>query len=389
MYAKDAVNSQIGLRQFGIPRLHVGSRLLADAYAGDGSLLLRAGLRVDSEWNLQRLLMPDVRFGDDRSDAMPIDLANEAGVGLDPARELNVKTYGESVNRACSVKAEVVQDVAEVFGRIQSVGTVPAQSARRAVAALIEDMVQDPRALVSLAQLKNTDSYTFTHSVNVSILSIYLAIQCGLISQVEAIGTAALLHDAGKAKIPVCILNKPDALTPGETALMRDHPRLGFHIVNASGEFEPAVPAAVLDHHEKMNGCGYPSRKNGAMIAHYARIISIADVYDALTTDRPYRKAMDPRTALVLMTENMASNFDGSYLNRFTAVLGYYPVGSRVILSDGREAMVVRNHPSDALRPAVSFDGADAESAVDLREEKDLFVQGFAGEEEPPTAMAA
>lgn len=365
-------------------RLRLGSRLLADAYAGDGNLLIRAGAEVDTDSRLNRLLQPDVRFGPDRSPEIPIDLESEAKLDEEVSnKELDTAEFRKSIEHARSIKDEVVEDITEVFGRIESSGKVEVRFAEKAVSALVGEMLDDPRALVSLTQLKDADSYTFTHSVNVSILSIYLAMHSGLIEDMELVGTSALLHDIGKLRIPAAILNKPGDLSHEEHKAIRSHPELGVGVLQASGGFCDEVHCAVLDHHEKFNGTGYPNHKNSGGISRHARLISIADVYDALTTDRPYRKAMDPREAMLLMTGHMSKGFDPTLLKRFVAAVGYFPVGSKVKLSDGSLAVVVRNHPSDPLRPAVEIvrdvngNTLSPALATDLRVEKDVFVARF------------
>ncbi len=366
------------------PRLRLGSRLLADAYAGDGNLLLRAGAEIDSECRLNRLLQPDVRFGPERSNKIPIDLEREAHLNnARPTNELDTAEFDKSVSRALKIKDEVIRVITEVFDRIKSLDGVEVRFAERAVSSLVNEMLEDPRALVSLTKLKDADAYTFTHSVNVSILAIYLAMHSGLIDDLELIGTAALLHDIGKMSIPLSILNKPSALTSQEQKQIMAHPQMGVDLLKKSGGFPGEIVRAVLDHHEKYCGIGYPNRRNGSSISRHARVISIADVYDALTTDRPYRKAMDPREAMLLMTGHMSKSFEPVLLKEFVAAVGYFPVGSHVKLTNGCWATVVRNHPAEPLQPAVQTI-RDAQgratretTATDLRRKKDVYVQTF------------
>lgn len=379
--ARKAASSDQGLVTEHLePRLRVGSRLLADAYAGDGALLLRAGAEVGSKRRLLRLSQSDVRFGDERSTEIPIDMSREREL---EERELATAEFHDCIERARSLRDEVVSDITAVFSRIESAGKVDVGVAENAASSLVSEMVCNSRALVSLTRLKDADSYTFTHSVNVGILSIYLAMCSGFSDDIEDIAVGALLHDIGKVRIPPSILQKPATLSADEWQLMRRHSEMGVEILEASGGYSEVIRSCVLDHHEKFNGVGYPNAKKGSEIARHARTVAIADVYDALTTDRPYRKAMDPRDAMMLMTDQMSNGFDPALLRRFVAAVGYFPVGSKVKLSDGCLGVVVRNHPTDPLRPAVEI-VSDAQGdevrrfrAVDLRSESGVFVVQF------------
>jgi len=364
------------------PRLRIGSKLLADAFAGDGTLLLRAGAGVDSDLRLHRLLQPDVTFGPDGSHIMPLDMDNEAVLD-ESAEPSDPEQFHKHVRRAYLLKTDVVQKVTKVFSRIGSTGTIDVGFAKSMVSALIGDMLDDPRALVSLTQLKDADAYTYTHSVNVGILTIYLAMVAGMHDNLDEIGIGALLHDIGKLTISPRILNKPDKLDAREFKIMRGHPKTGVDLLIKSGGYSQVSLTCVLDHHEKIDGTGYPNGRRSSEIAPYATLTSLADVYDALTTDRPYRKAMNPRDAVMLMTQQMSSGFDPVFLKLFVATVGYFLVGSKVKLSDGSVGVVTRNHRSDPLRPEVELVNEESDNeakrsgVVDLRKEENIFVSRF------------
>lgn len=312
------------------PGLRIGSRLLADAYAGDGTVLLSTGQSVNSDQQLDRLLQPDVSFGLDHSIEMPIDFDYEAEMdakaalaesGLDPSDERLVK--------ATVLKTEAVKEVADVFSRIGSTGVVDVATARNAVTALIGQLVINPGSIVSLVQLKSVDAYTYTHSVNVGILAMYMAMATRYERYIEELGTGALLHDIGKINIPTSILRKNGPLTREEFQIIREHPRLGAILLLKSGHEEEISLSCVLHHHEKITGSGYPFGKRQSEISPFARITGIADVYDALTTDRPYRKAMTPSAALQLMVDRMGHELDPELLARFIAAVGHLS-GSKI-----------------------------------------------------------
>lgn len=166
------------------------------------------------------------------------------------------------------------------------------------------------------------------------------------------IGIAGLLHDMGKSKIPSEILNKPARLTDEEFAIMKQHSELGYNILKEKKEFHGAISLAVLQHHEKMNGTGYPFGYASDKIVPYAKILSIADVYDALVTERPYKKSFSQRTA-VEMIMSMTAELDITAMRSFMESVILYPVDTTVSLSNGEQARVVENKPNAVLRPTV------------------------------------
>lgn len=206
---------------------------------------------------------------------------------------------------------------------------------------------------VDITALKTCDEYTFKHSVDVATMSMIIAKQQKLKQQdIYNIGIAGLLHDMGKSKIPLSILNKPAKLNDEEFAVMKKHPVLGYEILKEKNEFPLTISLAVLQHHEKMNGKGYPFGLTSDKITHYAKIMSVVDVYDALVTQRPYKKAFSQRTA-VEMIMSMTEELDIDSMKSFLASVILYPVDSTVSLSNGEDARVVKNNPQSILRPTV------------------------------------
>lgn len=220
---------------------------------------------------------------------------------------------------------------------------------------------------VDIHALKTSDEYTFKHSVDVATMSMIIAKKQGMKQDdIYNIGIAGLLHDMGKSKIPNEILNKPGKLDDDEFAIMKQHPVLGYEILKEKNNFNPAISLAVLQHHEKMNGRGYPMGVKADKIIHYAKILSVVDVYDALVTERPYKKALSQRTA-VEMIMSMIEELDLTAMQTFLASVILYPVDSTVHLSNGERARVVKNHPTTALRPTVV--GLDTGNVYELAED--------------------
>ena len=206
---------------------------------------------------------------------------------------------------------------------------------------------------VDISALKTSDEYTFKHSVDVATMSMILAKQQGLSQkQIYEIGIAGLLHDIGKTKISLDILNKPARLTDEEFAVMKQHPVFGYRMIKDRDEFSNEICMAVLQHHEKMNSKGYPVGFPSDKITQYARILTIADIYDALVTERPYKSAFSQREA-VEMIMSMTGELDLTAMKSFLESMILYPVDSIVELSNGEKAKVVKNNPHYILRPTV------------------------------------
>lgn len=206
---------------------------------------------------------------------------------------------------------------------------------------------------VDINALKTSDEYTFKHSVDVATMSMIIAKKLGMSRQdIYNIGIAGLLHDMGKSKIPSEILNKPARLNDEEFSVMKKHSILGYEILKEKNEFSTAIPLAVLQHHEKMDGSGYPLGVNADKISPYAKILSVADVYDALVTERPYKKSLSQRTAIEIIM-SMTGELDIEAMRSFFDSVILYPVDSNVELSNGETARVVKNNPGCVLRPTV------------------------------------
>lgn len=206
---------------------------------------------------------------------------------------------------------------------------------------------------IDISTLKTSDEYTFKHSVDVATISMIVAKQQGLSqSEIHEIGVCGLLHDIGKTKIPNEILNKPDRLDDAEFAIMKQHSTYGYNMIKDRSEFSRNVCLGVLQHHEKMNGKGYPLGVTGDKICPYAKILSVADIYDALVTERPYKKAFSQRDAIEMIM-SMTQELDLTSMKSFLESMILYPVDSIVELSNGEKARVVRNIPHYILRPTV------------------------------------
>ncbi len=250
-----------------------------------------------------------------------------------------------------SVRARVAEGVSYLFSNTESSDL---DKATKNIADDLMNAINENDALaVDISVLKVSDEYTFKHSVDVATMAMIIAKKTGMSKQeVYDIGIAGLLHDIGKSKIPNEILNKAGKLTDEEFAIMKLHPVYGYRILEKNKSLTENIKLGVLQHHEKINGKGYPMGVEVEQISTFAKIISVVDIYDALVTERPYKSGFSPRDA-VEMIMAMTAELDMDALKGFLGSVILYPVGSTVELSNGERARVVENFEETILRPTV------------------------------------
>ncbi|MBK1704408.1 HD-GYP domain-containing protein [Halochromatium glycolicum] len=226
--------------------------------------------------------------------------------------------------------------------------------ARALIRETIASIVRNQDALIGLNRIRSVDLYTFEHSVNVSVLMIAFARALGLDSHlIEGIGLGALLHDVGKSQIPDAILNKPGRLTAAEFDIIRRHVEYGHEILAQTSGIPSVALDVVVEHHERLQGTGYPEGKAGDAISQFGRMAAIVDVYDALTTERVYHGAIPPHEALRKLLEWSPHDFDRSLVHQFIRCVGIYPIGTLIRLESQRLAVVVETGRHQLLKPVV------------------------------------
>lgn len=305
-----------------------------------------------------------------------------------------VKTFieDEKIVLSKETQLEAFKAVSDVVHQVKNDAVINGEQTRAVTRTLVEEVLQAPDAIMNLMDIKSFDDYTFTHNVNVAAISLLIGSSMGLTKdELEELATGCMLHDVGKIKIPIDLLNKEGSLSDDEFVELRSHPRQGYDILVKSRGLSEESRLVALQHHEKFQGNGYPAKLRGNEITLYSRICSVADVYDALTTDRPYRLAMSPYDAIKILTSGVDRHFDPDVLTAFVRKFSLYPAGSFVRLNDSSIALVLRNNAESVIRPVVkiiknsSGQKCTERIEINLTEAKGLYIVGQASFAEAKT----
>jgi putative nucleotidyltransferase with HDIG domain len=255
---------------------------------------------------------------------------------------------------------------------------VPA--ALHAVEGLADAVTQNRTALVALTAMRSYDNYTFTHMVNVSILTMGQARALGIEGRLlREFGLSALMHDIGKVRTPKEILQKPERLTDQEFVIMRRHPVEGAEILRRTPEMPILAPVVAFEHHLRLDGTGYPEGARRSALNLGTMICSIADVYDAMRSQRAYQQAFPTDRVLVVLKKDDGAQFDAKLVRRFVQLLGIYPPGTLVKLTSGGVAVVTRIHAPDPYRPRVKVLFAPDGTRYDAPIERNLWERNADG----------
>ncbi len=320
------------MQKISISRLKPGMKLAEDVFASDGRILLLKGFVIKPRY-IQRLkaYKVDHVFVEDE---------------LVPVRQIDEERIYEDI--FCNIKS--------VMENARLEKPLDLRTLRETVYELVRQILNDDTVFMALTGIRDIDNYTFLHSVDVCIYSVITAKALHMpLEEIRELAFAAVLHDIGKCRIPLEILNKPGKLTEEEYFIIKNHTIYGMEITKNTPDLSARIPKVICQHHEKWDGTGYPLGLKSFDIDRMARIISIADVYDALTANRVYRKRRMPHEAAEYLMAQTGQHFDPYILQTFINNIAIYPENLIVMLNTGEIARVLSSRRGLlSMRPVVS-----------------------------------
>lgn len=347
-----------------------GKALGRSLYGDGGEVLLTAGTLLTAAY-IQRLLDIGILrayvLDDDFPDVDAYDVVSER------SRAQAIKVMSELARSA---------QVGDVCKRL----SVSGRRVGQVVDALLVDLMSGPLTVATCVDLRSHDEYTYHHSANVCVIAMQLGRKGGIRGQkLRDLGLGALMHDVGKRHISRQILNKPSSLASDEFDTIRTHSRLGWEDLAGVAELGPIARSASLQHHERYDGGGYPKGLAGDDICWIARYVAVADVFDALTSDRPYRAGIPNHIVLRDYMPLGHQAFEPAVLQILHKIACPYPPGSWVALSSGDVAVVLKVLEGDLSRPVVRLEG-EGGPTIELAQRDDLSIVGLAERQGPLVA---
>ena len=270
--------------------------------------------------------------------------------------EINDESAEQTIRKGKQLHERTCDYVDGIFKTLNKGGQLDIDSVKIVVSELVETIITNPDTMIWLSHLKDKDEYTAIHSVNVCILSLTFGRTINLSkAELNILGMGALLLDIGKSKIPDNILKKSDALTANEYLLVKAHAYLGYALLDESKKVPKEALDIILNHHERLDGSGYPNCRRSKDISKLTRIVSIVDVFDAMTSDRCYKDSFQPQHALNEIYNMAPDKLDQELVEGFIKCIGIYPVGSIVEINTGHTAIVVKLNETNRLKPIIGL----------------------------------
>ncbi len=318
-------------------------RLAKSIFASDGRVLLAAGAELNERY-INRLMELGIN-GAYIEDGITEDVLVEDVI--------SDRTRLEAIHTIRSIMEDI--DLEKCVDE-EAKKRVRIDLARNTVSKILDDLSLNRDLIVSLLDLRTYNDYTFSHSVNVTILTLVLGVALSLNElEIRDLGIGALLHDIGMARIPKKIYLKPGPLTKREYEIIKEHPKIGFDLLKWNQDISLVAAHIAYQHHERMNGSGYPRGLLGERIHRFAQIAMVADVYDALTSDRSYRKRVLPHEAVEYLMGGAGTLFSLKVVEVFVKHVAIYPIGVMVRLNTGEKGVVAKINKPLLARPVIKI----------------------------------
>jgi len=262
--------------------------------------------------------------------------------------------FNQEMQQASPVWHKALEESLRLLDAVRLGHELDVSAVKAVVSECVQSILRNPAAMLWLARIKNSDHYTAEHSLRVSILAIALGRELGLAEyQLEQVGVCGMLHDVGKIKVPNEILNKPGALTAEELRIMQSHANEGRRLLMSNQQVTPATVDVAYSHHERLDGKGYPRGLDAPKIPYFAKIIAVVDAYDAINSDRVYSKGKSSLESLRILLEAVNSHFDEEIVGHFVRLIGIYPAGEIVELSNGEVGIIIGCSTTSKLKPKI------------------------------------
>lgn len=309
---------------------------------------------MDTLTSLCQHVFIDLEKGDDCDVAIEHVVSNNT-IDLDQRRREKIRiSFREEIDNAKDVHKRTRMAIDNMFNDVRLGKTINVAGAKEIVADMVNSVVRNPDALQWLSNLRKRDEYTAIHSLNVCIFALTFGRYLGFDNdELNELGIGALLHDIGKMRVPLEVLNKEGKLTDEEYDTVREHAQHGYDILLNTKDLPDSTITIAYSHHERKNGNGYPRGLKNEDIHLYARVVSIVDIYDAITSDRVYHHGMNTLDALKNMFEWREHDLDSDLVESFIQCLGIYPIGSLVEMSSGEVGIVISVAQGRRLTPMV------------------------------------
>ncbi|MEW5920934.1 MAG: HD-GYP domain-containing protein [Bacillota bacterium] len=359
------------MRKISLEQIQPGMVLAKTIYGQAGQVLLSAGMQVKPQYTvyLKHLGIDFLYVKDSRMEDVVVD-----------------DLLTEETRRDARILIEEIMDGSRDSSRQKSL-TINDEKLMLLVIRIIDELLANRELVANLQDIRTATAYAFAHCVNTCVLATLAAAKLHYdVPELKMLATGCLLHDLGYVVVPREILEKKQALDQDEFELIKNHPLFGFELFKHSSLFTDRAGAVIYQHHERQNGGGYPRGLAGDDINILAQIAAIADIYDALTSTRPYRRAYQPHQAVEMFTAWGEEYFNLEILRTFLSFIAAYPVGCHVVLSNGNSGLVIANTPGFTLRPTVRvlYTGEgmallNSPYDIDLTETLDLTITNVVG----------